>query len=359
MKRILIVKLWALGDILMATPLLTALKKQWPDCEITWLADTGYADILRDNPLLNEVIAFDAGKWRRHFRRFQILAYGRMSRRLSQDLRRRGFDVVITLTAEKWWSVWFQAAPVRIGLFPSEHPGGIARLYTTAIPRSSEPRLHNSQHYLLPAAALGIPGTHDEHLVLGVSPEARQATRRFLEAQPNFDPRRPLVVLHPGASQASKRWPAQNFAAVASDLQSRYNVVITGSPSERALAEAVQSALPSNAPPLLIAAGTLGDIRETVALIEMAAVVVTGDTSALHIASALQTPVVGLYGSTRPRDYAPQFGPRALLFDDTVPCAPCDLSDCPLKGDAHMQCQRVITPQAVQTALNSLLRQAK
>ena len=357
MKRILIVKLWALGDILMATPLLRALKRQWPDCEITWLADKGYAGVLEDNPLLTGVIPFDSGAWRRHWRYGRFWSYWRMSQALRRDLRRRRFDVVINLAGEKWWSVWFNVAPITVGLFPRAEPGRMGRLYTHALPRADNPWVHNTTHYLRPAAALGIPGPYDERMVMGLSPRHRAAVRDFLRRQLGYDPRKPLVVLHPGASQDSKCWPAASFAAVAATLHGRFNVVLTGSPKERALAEAIVAALPAGTPPPLIAAGRLPHIGQTAALVAQAAAVVTGDTSVLHISSALGTPLVGIYGSTRPGDNAPLFGPRVLLHDDSVPCAPCYKADCPLRGDAHLRCQRAITPAQVLAGLDTLLKE--
>ena len=355
MKRILIVKMWALGDILMATPLLRAIKQAAPGCTISWLAEKSHAGILEHNPLIDEVIAFDSGTWRRHFRYGRLLPYWRMSRHLQRDLRDHGFDVVINLTAEKWWSWWFSVAPVRIGLFPREKPGLVSRLYTHPIPRTDTVSAHNTRHYLRPAGALDIPGPYDERMVLAVSPVHRRAVQDFLAEQSVYDPNKPLVVLHPGASQDSKCWPPSAFASVAAALAGRFNIVVTGSPQERPLADALLAALPAGAAPPVVAVGRLPHIGQTVALVSQAAAVVTGDTSVLHIASALETPLVGVYGSTRPGDNAPLFGPNVLLYDDSVPCAPCYKADCPLKGDDFMRCQRAVTPAQVLMALETLL----
>jgi ADP-heptose:LPS heptosyltransferase len=204
MKRILIVKLWALGDILMATPLLRALKRQWPDCEITWLADKDYAAILRDNPSLTETIPFDSGRWRRYWRYAQFGSYLKMSLALRRDLKGRRFDAVLNLSGEKWWSAWFNVAPVNVGLFPSAKMGRMARRYTHAIPRDDDPQRHNTVHYLRPATALGIPGPYDERLSLGVSSADNKAVRDFLNACPDSDLARPVIILHPGTSQRTK-----------------------------------------------------------------------------------------------------------------------------------------------------------
>jgi len=84
---------------------------------------------------------------------------------------------------------------------------------------------------------------------------------------------------------------------------------------------------------------------------------VTGDTALLHIASALGRPLVGIYGSTRPGDNAPLFGPHVLLYDDHVFCAPCYREHCPLAGDNFLKCQKAVTPNQVLAAMETLLKE--
>jgi ADP-heptose:LPS heptosyltransferase len=347
MTRILIVKMWALGDILLATPLLRALKGHYgEDCSITWLADHRYAGVLEGNPLVDEVIAFDSPLWRRYYRYGQWLSYGRMSSAMRRDLLARRFDIVINLTAEKWWSIWFQVAPVRVGLFPRLQPGLIGRLYTHAVPRPAKP-MHNSDHYLLAAESLGISGPHDRRMVAAASTADRAGVESFLRAQPGFVPERPLVILHPGTSQETKCWPTEHFAALADSLLNDFTVVVTGSPAEGEMARDIVEKMGARGGEAIVAAGTLPRIGHLVAMTERAAVVVTGDTSALHIASAVDTPVVCVYGSTRPDDNRPQFGTNVLLFDDAIPCAPCHKSHCALSGGERLQCLRAVTPERV------------
>lgn len=353
--RILIVKLWALGDLLMATPLLTALKARYPGCHLTWLADRTHADILGGNPLIDELISLDTGDWRKSIRKGNVWKYLRRTAEITGDLKGRGFDLAINLTPEKKWTHLLAQAPRRIGMFPADKlDRSLNRYYTVALARPQESYRHSTAFYLHPMTVLGGIGPYDERMILKVSDEDREAARCFLGGCAAFDPTLPICVLHPGTSQESKCWPATSFGALGERLTSRYNIVITGSPKEVGLAESIASAVEGRG--AIVAAGKLRNIRETAAIVERAAVVVTGDTSALHIASALGVPVVGIYGGTRPRDNRPQFGPNALLFDDTVPCAPCFKADCPLKGEEHMRCMKAITPAAVDEAISTLVK---
>ena len=201
-KHVLIVKMWALGDVLMATPILRVLKNSFPGCRITWFVEKTHASVLNGNPLIDEVIPFDSGPWRRDFRYGRFVAYAKKSMAMRRLLLEKQFDVVINLTAEKWWSVWFSVAPLRIGLFPRQRPGLIGRLYTTVIPRTREPLLHNSQHYLLTMSALGLEGPFDESLVYQVPEADRESSKAFLEEALGQARDAPIVVVHPGTSSA-------------------------------------------------------------------------------------------------------------------------------------------------------------
>ena len=355
LKRVLIVKLWALGDILMATPLLAALHQYQPKMHIVWVVDSAHAGILSGNPLVDEVISLDSRAWRRLLRKGDVLGWLKYGMTLNRRLRQYDFDAAINCHPEKWWTRWLCAAPIRVGLYPNVSLPLSQVAYTTAISKPSHLPLHNTDYYLAAAKALGLPGPFDRRMIYHVLPDAQAEAAAFLAASADYDSQRPIIVLHPGTSQEAKSWLPEHFAAVAAALSPRFNIVITGSPKEAALAESIAALLPPGTRPPLLAAGRFPDVGVLAALIERSAALVTGDTSALHIASALETPLVGIYGSTRPGDNAPLFGPQALLYDDSVPCAPCYKERCPLRGAAHLRCQRAVTPAQVLAALDSLI----
>lgn len=353
MKRILIIKLWALGDILMATPLLPALRQSDSETQVTWIVDSAHADILFGQPEIDEVIALDTRAWRRLLRKGNVAGWLRYGAALHRDLSRRKFDAVINCHPEKWWTRWLCAAPVRIGLYPGSFLPLSRLAYTQALAKLP---LHNTDCYLAAAEALGFRGPFDRHMRYMVGPDAQAEASAFLADAAGHDPALPLLVLHPGTSQESKSWLPEHFAAVAAALSPRMNVVLTGSPKEQALAEKIAALLPPGMRPPLVAAGKLSGTGAFAALIDRAAAVVTGDTLALHLASALQTPVVGIYGSSRPADNKPLFGPQVLLYDDAVPCAPCYKERCPLRGADHLRCQRAVTPAQALAALDKLVK---
>ena len=351
-RRILIVKLWALGDLLMATPLVTALRAQSPSVHIAWLADARNADLLEGQPGIDEVIRIDSGRWRRKLRKGDVLGWLKEAGFWRRGLGARRFDAVINCHPDLWWTRILCPVPLRVGLFHAAKPSLLGRLYTHAVPKPKN--VHNTDYYLEGAKALGFSGPFVRHMRFEVLPEATSEAQAFLSAAEGYDPNLPLLALHPGTSQEPKSWLPEHFAAVAARLTPRFNIVITGSPNEAALASAVCALLPPGTRLPLIAAGRFRSIGATAALIQQAAALVTGDTSALHLASALGTPLVGIYGGSRPGDNAPLFGPHALLFDDTVPCAPCYKERCPLRGSEHLRCQRAVSPGQVLAALETL-----
>ena len=331
MKRILIIKLWALGDILMATPLLTALRQAEPEMHISWIVDSSHADILAGHPLIDEVIPLDSRAWRLRLRQGDLFGWLEQGRTLNRQMQECRFDAVINCHPEKWWTRWLCAASVRIGLYPSRTLTLSRLAYTKAIPKPPSPR-HNTDHYLAGAEALGFAGPFDRHMRLTVSEADRQAAAKFLDESAGFHPGKPLIVLHPGASRPSKCWSPAFFAGVADGLANACTLVVTGSSQELGLADSVVRAMGCSHA-ALVAAGQL-TIGQTAALVERAAAVVTGDTSLLHIASALETPLVGIYLSTMPGDNAPLFGPQALLVGE-----------------------QEATPVSALTALHSLLKE--
>ena len=351
MKRILIIKLWALGDLLMATPLVTALQAAYPGIQITWLADNLNAELLEGQPGI-DVVRIDSGFWRRKLRKGRVSAWLQEARYWQRELGGQRFDAVINCHPDLWWTRILCQAPIQVGLFHAPKPSLLRRLYTHPVPKPLH--VHNTDYYLQGAEALGLAGPFNRHMRYTVSPDAHTEASAFLSASAEYDPALPLIVLHPGTSQEPKSWLPDYFAAVAAALSPRMNVVLTGSPKERALAEKIGALLPPGTRPPLIAAGKLSGTGPFAALVAQAAAVVTGDTLALHLASALETPFVGIYGGSRPGDNLPLFGPQALLYDDAVPCAPCYKERCPLRGADHLRCQRAVTLAQVLVALEQL-----
>jgi ADP-heptose:LPS heptosyltransferase len=354
MTRILVVKFWALGDILMATPILRGLKNLYKECEIDWLVDTYYSGAVDGNPLISEVIQFDSGSWRKDYRYGRWITYISKSLSIRKFLSGRNYDIVIVLTPDKWWASWFAVGVTNVGLFPSHKPGLLSKFYDVVIPVPSSGYIHNSIHYLEVVRALGGTGDLDTRMVCCSTPADRETVDLFLSDNGLHPGEKPIVILHPGTSQISKCWPMENFVHLIEELGEDFAYVVTGSATERLLATLVKESAPATAT-ILIASGQLCQLGETIALIERSNIVVTGDTSILHIASALEVPTVAIYGSTRPGTNEPLHGTNVLLYDDTVECAPCNQAECRFKDLRRLRCQLAISPSTVAQSIMGLL----
>ena len=323
MKRILIIKLWALGDLLMATPLLTALHRKYPGAEITWVADTQYVGILESHPLIAELIPLDSGKWRRLLRQGKIIAWLREAHRLNADMCRRHFDVAINCHPEKWWMRVLCVAPVRVGLFATTRLPLTRKLYTHPVSELVPGAEHNTDRYLQAAKALGCPASNK---TMTIGETADEAPFWEMFRQTHSIPQKALVVvLAPFSTSENRIWETDRLAALTDWLADERGarVILTVGPKDGVKAQDIV-ALTHAAPPI-IAQGTT--LREYIALLRAADLVICGDSSPMHIAAALGTPYVALFGPTPVAERAPLVG-QGLSLAKPLPCAPCDLPFC-------------------------------
>lgn len=348
MKRILIIKMWAIGDILMATPMLNAIRAKEPGAHIAWLVDIAHAEILANHPLIDEVIALDSGSWRRLRRRGKLISWARRTRELQGEMRERHFDTVINCQAQEWWSYFLCQAPVRVGLFAWPTMPAWSRLYATAIPKPRLAGLHNSDHFLQATSSLGFPPA-GRQMRIGETVEEKAFVEEFRRRN-GFSDTRPTVALAP-FSTARNRSIAQDQAITIADwLAAEYGaqIVMTCGPQDGADARAV--ALGANAA-ITVAEDTT--LRQYIALLRSADLVIAADSSAMHIAGALGVPFVALFGPTPLNERAP-LESNGIALAKPLACAPCDLPTC--ANRVFQQCMKEIGMGDVQDAVRRLLR---
>jgi heptosyltransferase I len=294
-SRICIVMLSAIGDAVHVLPVLTALKRAWPRCHLTWIAQPTPALVGLHHPAIDEVI---------HFHRRRGLAGVSSFVELSHTLKGRRYDLVIDL------QVYFKAgvitglldAPRKLG-FDVSRARDFNWLFTNErIPSGTDQ--HVQDQYFEFLDYLGIdPKPLDWQLVL--SEAEREAQREFFGA---LDGPACAVVL--SATDPKRNWPVESYARVVDHLRETHGLLpmLVGGPSarERAAAEALKRLTQADV------IDTLGDdLRRLIWLIDGAALTVAPDTGPLHISRALETPVVGLYGYTNPK----RAGPYRLYSD--------------------------------------------
>lgn len=321
-REILVVRLDNLGDLLMTTPALAAMRESLPGARLTLLASPSTAAVVGHVPLVDEVIAF-AAPWTPAGRGDPAPA----ERELVAQLAERRFDAAVIFT------VCTQSAlpaallcrlagiPLRLA-HARENPYG---LLTDWVPDADVPATgmrHEVQRQLDLVRAVGLEGRSEQLSFRYGADEALAMRRRFVAA--GGDLTRPYIVVHPGATASSRRYPAERFGLAADAIvqATGCQVVLVGAADEQALVDRARSAMRE---PGLSLAGALS-LGELGALIAGAQVTLCNNSAPAHIAAALGAPVVVLYALTNPQ-HTPWKTPARVLSHD-VPCRHCLKSVC-------------------------------
>jgi heptosyltransferase-1 len=309
-KRILIIRLSAIGDVVMASGLIPALRSRWPDAHLAWLVEPAAAPLLRHNPRLDEVIVWPRAEWRQLWRQRR---YGQLLRRIRdfrRQLRAQRFDLVLDaqgLLKSGVWA-WLSGAPARIGLIARE--GSHLLMTERVVPPQQHEKLISSEYRFL-AQHLGA-GPEAFHLDLAVGAAPLAAAREALQ-----DAAGPLAALCPFTTRPQKHWFEERWAELAQRLRERdYTPVLLGGPGDVDTARRIAAADPG----LINLTGRL-KLDETVAAISQSSLLIGVDTGLTHMGTALGIPTVALFGSTRP--YADAGTRRTTILYQPLGCSPC------------------------------------
>ena len=348
-----------LGDVLMPPPARAALRDSLPGARITLLCGPVGAAAAPHLPMVDEVWSFSAPWMQRSPDRVNPQAtanLGRAEAALVDRIAEADFDAVVIFTVCTQ-SALPAALLCRLAGIPlrlahcRENP---YQLLTDWVPETdviASGMRHEVQRQLDLVASVGF-NTADERMRFQVRPADRLAVTARLRAA-GIGALQPYVVLHPGASAESRRWPAPSFGAAAEALAARGDcaVVFSGDGSDLALVErACREVLPPpGAAPVLSLVGEL-NLSELAALIEGASVLVANNSGPSHLAAALGTPVVSLYALTNPQ-HTP-WRVRSVVLSHDVPCRWCLKSVCPVQ---HNDCLRRIEPERVVNAALGLM----
>jgi heptosyltransferase I len=363
-KKILLIKLSAMGDVVQTIPVLNTLRQRYPKARIDWLVTPPNDELLRDNPAISNVVEFSRAEWTNPWRMAPFAG----AVRLIAVLRAAQYDLVIDLQGQLRSAVFAFAsgASVRIGFdkpradrwqtmqrtIPGEarkHAWQGARegswlAYTHHIPLSTLD-VHPVERYLGIGPMLGLDGSAPD-FSLPIPPEATTRIDGLLDYYGVAKTR--LVVMAPGTNWETKQWRADGFAEVARHLQKNCAVALIGSERERAACDAVAALVPGA---INLAGETT--LTELAALIRRASVCVTNDSGPMHLSVALDRAVVSIFGPTDPV-WAGPFRRADTVLRAGVPCSPCylrRLSECP---NDHV-CMKGVTAAAVIERVDAIL----
>jgi lipopolysaccharide heptosyltransferase II len=347
-RRVLCVRLDAMGDVLMTTPAMRALKRAMPGRALTLLTSHAGAALAPHLGDIDRVLVYDA-PWMKQ----TIAPTADGLQACAEKLRAECFDAAVIFTVYSQSALpaamlcWLAGIPLRLA-HTRENP---YHLLSDWVPER-EPAVfvrHEVQRQLDLVASVGAR-TDDTRMVFTLRAEDGTRAMRTLHAA-GVHGERDWLVVHPGASAASRRYPVEHYAPALQCLaqQDGRLILITGSAEEAALTQSLATRVPR----ALSLAGAL-TLGELACVLDRAALLIANNTGPVHLAAALGTPVVDLYALTNPQ-HTPWQVPHRVLSHD-VPCRYCYRSVC---VEGHHACLRGVPPEAVTQAALDLLQETQ
>ncbi len=329
-QNILIIKPGAMGDLLHLTPTIRGLRKRFPHARIDiMVGNAASTDLFRHHPDITDILVYDR---RGEHRSFSALLS------LWKKIRNRSYDLVINFQRSnlKTWFLTSAALPCRILTYHKTRTSVI----------------HAVMDHLKTVEPLGIFPDGDQ-LDLYLSPDDRQYATVLFESH-GLD-KRPVVAINPGASHPINRWSTAQFAALADRVSNELNaaVIIVGGGGDTPMAQEIDRLSTSH--PLLLTGTTT--LLQLGALLEKSALLVSGDTGPMHMATAIRTPVIALFGAADPGRTGPTGSGNRILRAAGLDCVPCRSRTC--SNSHHMECMERITVDDVFDAVKEMLNQGK
>lgn len=333
-SRILLTRMKFIGDVVLTTPIIRSVRNAFPDAYIAYMGEKNAVSLLEHNPHLNEIIPFD-------FSQPTIIEQPRVA----WLLRRRKFDLAIDLFNNPRSALLTRAtgAEVRVG---AERKGR-GKLYTVQVHDDGKPKTAIEFHNQF-IKAVGIEPTSNKPEIYLTEDEKREARiyLQWLDYENNpLDMLKPIVGIHPGATWPAKRWLPERFAELADMIAATLGaqIILTAGPNDDEVVETVVRKSFSN-----IKVIKNLPLRQVAAIISLCSSYVANDNGTMHIAAAVGTPTVGVFGPGEENiwfPYSVDEGHAALRRD--VPCHPCHLDFCNREGNGFMECMKLISVREV------------
>jgi heptosyltransferase-2 len=336
--RILVKEVNWLGDVVMSLPALQAIRRAYPDAHLAVLIKKELASFFDGARWIDEVIPYSVGRGLSGF-------FDR--RRIVGEIRSRRFDLGVLFPNSFESALWLTMAGIRRRAgFVADARG--AMLTLKAAPPPEAVTGHQVNYWLAMVRATGVAVGTANDFALDVHGPHRERMREWLAANRKRPARRVFAIAPAAAYGPAKEWPADSYAALIELLAQHENaeVVLVGSPSERAKCEEVAAASKAGA---MIAAGHT-NIGELIALLSLCDGFIGNDSGCMHIAGALGLPTLAIFGSTNPNRTGP-LGPKTRVIYRKLECSPCLARTCRF---GHYNCLTQIEAAEIADAIVAL-----
>lgn len=346
LKRVLVIKLRHHGDVLLTSPVISVLKQQAPHLEIDALVYHDTREMLSGHPALVQLFTID-----RNWKKLGLFGQLKAEWGLLKQLKARQYDLVIHLTEHKRGAWMVRYLKPRYAVARSGDYGKLfAKSFTHRYPIVGGNRRHTVELHLDALRRIGVQPTVDQRKLTLIPGAEAEATIRAKLAELNLK-RGEFILIHPTSRWLFKTWPAAQMAAFIDLLtEAGHQVLLTAAPdqAELAMLGEIQSRL---ARPVASLAGQLS-LKQLAAVIGQARLFVGMDSVPMHMAAAMQTPTVALFGPSGDIEWGPwQVAQRVIT--EPMSCRPCGKDGC--GGGKVSECLTLITPERVLAAVQSLL----
>lgn len=333
-KRILVIKLRAIGDVVLSTAVLPGLREAYPDSEIHFLTETPSLPVVEGNPYIDQVVELSRGR------------SGRLRESLLflKQVRSAQYDLVFDLFGNPRSALitWVSGAKTRVGF----RFRGRSYAYNLCLPPRGD-RIHEVEFNLDALRALKI-NVESPRPFFPVSENDSRIIQDWLDKTVE-EKNKLLVGIHPWGSWEAKRWPIACFARLCDWLVTEYGatVVVMWGPGEKHVAESVLSMAEK---PLYLAPQT--SLRESAALLKRCQLVIANDSGPMHISAAVETPTVGIFGPTSHKLQGPYGHQHSTATLSGLKCLGCNKLTCPI----GLPCMKELTVEMVANVVKDTIQ---
>ena len=310
--KILVIRVDGIGDLLNSTPAISLLRENYPSAEITVLVRPLNAPVLIGNPDVDRILVFERDGKHRGFKA-QLQFY--------RELRREKFQLVVAMQTAMWSHLvaFLSGTPYRLGRYQKRFKSTLTHAWRGRYPKGETHEVDRN----LELVRLICKGEGKRKLIFHLSPDETAAAKTKLTSWGISDDTF-LIGIHPGGSSFDKRWPEKQYAELADRLAHDYNatILLLHGPEEAALPQNIQNAMQSHA--ITYAPET---IRALGAMLSCCGLVVCNDSGPMHLAAALDVPMVAIFGPTDHVAWHPLSANASIVRQD-MPCWPCSAHKC-------------------------------
>jgi len=340
-EKILIIKLRAIGDVVMSTAVLDGIRAAYPKARIDFLTETESKDIVFGNPILNQVIVYDRKRIAKSFFLKRMIE----NLRLIARIRNQRYDFIFDFfgNPRSAWITFLSGAKTRVG-----YNYRLRKFAYNVVVRSRANEVHEVDWHLDALKALDIP-VEEKNLYVAVGEGSKNLAESFWQEAGLVG--YPVIAINFSGGWPTKKWPLDRFAHLIDLLSANYpaKIIILWGPGEKEEAEKLQRLTTS--PTALIPQTTL---KQLAAILAKTDLMVTTDSGPMHIAAAMGTPCVAIFGPTNSRLQGPYGEGHVIVRNEALDCLGCNLTAC-----SHISCMNDLPVSEVLSGVEKCIKEHK